>query len=903
MNWLQWSLRVLKQVFPTGPYRDAPWRLVKCKLSLVKCQCSVRFLTNCRQRRVIPNFVRNCSKAKLLFGACVSECEENFQRKVLNMVIRGKFRSIRYKKGLVQQAVKNVHDKMAVSDAKWSVAHSHWMSKFVAREETARLRHKLKQLVQRQDKPSDVTVEEEASRRVVIEDSIAGSVPETVKTLMGLGPKFVPRTRITTGVLRRAELGVERLAFGRRWQREAERKRRADDERERNDQNEKLSEDRPVRLLDEDLRLKKIATTKKQGPLMEAKEENGLRRLKENIVKLYKKDPPGKHLRGRQLTKKEREDIEQLRADDNIVVKPSDKSKGFVIMSKASYVEKVNTMLANPASYERCQITLEELVKRTRSMVTKNIEGKVPASLANELVPQSARMSQFYGLPKDHKPGMPLRPVVSTCGSPSSNVSLLLERILNQLLKFVPAHLANTQECVRELCSLGHVPNDCIVASLDVVSLYSNIPIDESIDAAIELLDQHRREVDMFYLTLSDVRQALMFVLESNYFAFGDAVYRQKKGLAMGNNLAPPMAIIFMSKLETEALALSPQKPSLYRRYIDDCIVVWLHGMEQLLEFVEFMNSRHPDIKFTIDHTEQNAEHNVSNLDLLISVENGNINWELFMKPSHSGVHLSFNSALPGEVKSSVAVEQFRRARRNASTEQGIQRGIEKIERLLRENDFPPDVIQTAKERATLRQKEQQRNKTSDSRSSIIKLPFVDDHHARSVRQAVRSFSKDVRVVFCAGRSLKDMLVSSSFGCRECPKERYEKKRTRGRPPECRACDAGIRGGECMMKNVIYSMFCSECNAEYIGETARCLRERYQEHYRQARALTVGTPWGEHYALHHGRRVPQVMPFGNASILTSETSHINRRIMEAMFIRDRQPAVNSDCGWKLLDTV
>ena len=41
MNWLQWSLRVLKQAFPTGPYRDAPWRLVKCKLSLVKCQCSV----------------------------------------------------------------------------------------------------------------------------------------------------------------------------------------------------------------------------------------------------------------------------------------------------------------------------------------------------------------------------------------------------------------------------------------------------------------------------------------------------------------------------------------------------------------------------------------------------------------------------------------------------------------------------------------------------------------------------------------------------------------------------------------------------------------------------------------------------------------------------------------------
>ena len=55
-------------------------------------------------------------------------------------------------------------------------------------------------------------------------------------------------------------------------------------------------------------------------------------------------------------------------------------------MSKASYVEKVNAMLANPLSYERCEITLEGLVKWTRSMIRKNVKGKVPVALANELV-------------------------------------------------------------------------------------------------------------------------------------------------------------------------------------------------------------------------------------------------------------------------------------------------------------------------------------------------------------------------------------------------------------------------------------------------------------------------------------------------------------------------------------
>ena len=519
-------------------------------------------------------------------------------------------------------------------------------------------------------------------------------------------------------------------------------------------------------------------------------------------------------------------------------------------------------------------------------------------------------MSQFYGLPKDHKPGLPLRPVVSSCGSATSNISLLLERILNQLLPFVPAHLGSTAECVQALREVGPVSSDCIVASLDVASLYSNIPIVESVDVAMELLAEHQHEVDMFYLTIPDVRQLLKFVLTSNYFAFGNDVYRQRKGLAMGNHLAPPLAIIFMSKLETEALDLSPQKPRLYKRYIDDCILVWLHGLSSLLRFVEFMNDRHPDIKFTLEHTEQNDEHTISYLDLSVFVDDGNINWELFMKPSHSGVHLSYDSTLPCEVKKSVAIEQFRRAQRNSSTAEGRLRGIEKIEGLLQQNDFPIDIIQWAKQSTNSQQEHVQRGQRSqqsqkrDQGAGIIKLPFVNDRLARRIRQTVRSFSKDVRVVFFAGRSLKDMLVSSTFGVGECPKVAYKnrKKRGRGRPPECRACDAGMSNGQCLAKNVVYSMCCSLCAAEYVGETERAVRDRFQEHFRQACAHTPGTPWGGHYSSQHPNATGST-PFNKATILAREPSRVNRRILEATFIRERCPAVNNDCGWKLIESV
>ena len=936
MNWLQWSLRTLKQVYPDGPYREAPWVLVKCDVSLAKCRCSVRFLTACRRYGVLPNFVRNCSKASKLFGTVVLNCEKKFQQRVLNCVISEKFRYINRLHHERMAAIKEVHKKMSLSDAKWSFGHSRVMSGFVAHEESRRLRSKLDSLLEEKRKEEEKekvdgespevryaekadTIKEAQDRRVVVEEGLSEIIPEAARELLALGPKFVPRRRVSDAVVREAELGVERLAFGKRWQVENERRLRTLAENDRAGETnhlrgEEAGEDavdgRSLKILDEDVRLRKLTVTRKQGPLMEAKDENALKRLKENVVKLYnqarsdqRKTSSVLEDSGRLLTRKERESLAELRADSRITIKPSDKSKGFVVMSSASYTQKVVNILECPDndSYERCSMTVEELEKQTKSAISTIVEDKLPAKLASRVTPHNSRMSQFYGLPKDHKEGLPLRPVVSTCGSAMSNISLVLERILNQLLRFVPAHLSSTAECVEELRRLGQLPEICIIASLDVVGLYANIPIDESIDAVIELLDAHQQQVDMFELSLSDVRQLLEFVLNSNYFAFGNEVYRQRKGLAMGNHLAPPLAIIFMSKLETEALSLSPYKPQLYRRYIDDCITVWLHGLALLLEFVAFMNSRHPDIKFTIEHTGQNELHTVSYLDLSISVLDGIVNWELFIKFSHSGVHLAYSSSLPGNVKRSVAVEQFRRANRNASTKEGRIRGEQKIETLLRQNGFPPAAIRRAKQQASARR---QRSDTAsrDAVGTILKLPFVDDSLAEKIRRTVRAYSRDVRVVFTSGKSLKNMLVSTSLAPQECPKVAYSRKVTkgRGRPPECRACDSGIANNECMERNVVYSMFCSLCGAEYVGETERHLRDRFQEHYRQARTATANTPWGVHYSLCHKNIPPPKLPFQRATVLTRAPDFVNRRILEAILIRDRHPRVNSDCGWRLV---
>ena len=56
----------------------------------------------------------------------------------------------------------------------------------------------------------------------------------------------------------------------------------------------------------------------------------------------------------------------------------------------------------------------------------------------------------------------------------------------------------------------------------------------------------------------------------------------------------------------------------------------------------------------------------------------------------------------------------------------------------------------------------------------------------------------------------------------------------------------------------------------------------------QSETLSVETPWGEHYAHHHPHHTDVAVPVTNTSILATQSSLVNQRIREAMFIRDRQ---------------
>ena len=403
-------------------------------------------------------------------------------------------------------------------------------------------------------------------RVLVVNDCVS----EGSSQLLARGPAFVFSTGVTTaGERSEVETAVERMAFTLRWQASKP---------------EEIELQQPTedRL---DSKLHRLIPRGFKQPLPGTPEDElCLSNFKRDVLAVYDNFKP---LHSQNITKEDRQELRNLKQKADVVIKPSDKSKKLVAMPKQEYVQKAEAILADNGMYEPVDVTISSLEKRTREIIASECSG-MDSKLRTAIMPSDTRFPEWYGLPKDHKQNLPLRPVVSACDSPTTALSIVLERILNQLLQFAPAHLKNTTECLSNIKQV--YPNLCapegtILVTMDVVGLYPSIPITEGIQVVIETLQDHAHEIDMLGLSVNSIENLLQYVLTSNYFRFGSRICRQVEGVAMGNNLAPPFAILFMNAMESRQLSESPESPICYRRYIDDIFFMWTHGQAKLKEF------------------------------------------------------------------------------------------------------------------------------------------------------------------------------------------------------------------------------------------------------------------------------------------------------------------------------
>ena len=137
---------------------------------------------------------------------------------------------------------------------------------------------------------------------------------------------------------------------------------------------------------------------------------------------------------------------------------------------------------------------------------------------------------KFYGLPKIHKTGIPLRPIVSSIGSVTYGVAKVLAKVLKPLVgKFPPpSHTKyQTRDFVNRLKGVTFLPGECF-CSYDVTALFTSVPIDPAIRIIKDLLEQDENLWDRTVLSVQTIISLLGFCPAQHILLFPKQVFMRK---------------------------------------------------------------------------------------------------------------------------------------------------------------------------------------------------------------------------------------------------------------------------------------------------------------------------------------------------------------------------------------
>ena len=131
----------------------------------------------------------------------------------------------------------------------------------------------------------------------------------------------------------------------------------------------------------------------------------------------------------------------------------------------------------------------------------------------------------------------------------------------------------DTFSFVQEITNYNN--SNYIMASFDIVSLYTNIPIHETIDLILDLAFCNREMFSGFNKV--QFKKLLEISLLDTYFIFNKKLYKQCDGLAMSQPVAPTLANIFLCIHEKKWLdeCTLNFKPTLYRGYLDNTFLLF----------------------------------------------------------------------------------------------------------------------------------------------------------------------------------------------------------------------------------------------------------------------------------------------------------------------------------------
>ena len=443
------------------------------------------------------------------------------------------------------------------------------------------------------------------------------------------------------------------------------------------------------------------------------------------------------------------------------------------------------------------------MVKETRDVdnLLKKLLGVNDAERV-KLSPDGPNPARLYGLPKVHKPpvdGLPkYRPIISQIGSPTYKIAKFL-------LAFIQPFTTNeytVKDTFHFVSMLDGKDHRLIMASLDVESLFTNIPLDETIEIVTKKVFEKSTQVNG--LSRTDFKKLLTLCTKGTVFLFNGKYYRQKDGVAMGSPLGPALANAFLCHHESEWLEDCPLSfaPVFFARYVDD-IFVLLRSKEHTAKLAQYLSSKHPNIKFTFEEENNNV---LPFLDVNVYRDANKFSSTVHRKDTFSGVYTNYESFMPDTYKRGLISTLLFRAFSITSSYGSLHEEVENLKKIFSKNGYPSKFVDRCIFNFFNKIYEK-RNPvhTVPKKEFMMVLPFLGSTSWKTKSTLIRSFREfmpfsKLKIVFKSSKRL-----SSCFQFKDkIPKS--------------------------LMSGVIYKYTCAVCNHSYIGSTKRYWEKRLEEH-------------------------------------------------------------------------
>ncbi|XP_055714230.1 uncharacterized protein LOC129808475 [Phlebotomus papatasi] len=418
-----------------------------------------------------------------------------------------------------------------------------------------------------------------------------------------------------------------------------------------------------------------------------------------------------------------------------------------------------------------------------------------------------------------------------------------------------PINVKNSEDLAK-FVSEQQLPRGYILISLDVVSLFTNVPI----DLAIQEIGRRFGEIEQSTsLDCDELKKLVEFCLTTGYFVYKENTYKQVDGVAMGSPISPIVADVVMQRALETIMENNPLRIAFVKKYVDDLLLA-IHE-EDVHRVLEVFNSFHQKICFTLEREVSGA---IPYLDMMLHrSQDGHISTTWYSKPISSQRMLNFHSLHPVSMILNVARNFVRRVRSLTSAADVDPDEIAK--RILRKNDFPGSITQSllAPDRGPSRLT----NRVPEEPNTLQRYHSLS--YIRGISERIRSIihksSSEHKISF------KPVANNRKF---------YTKVKDQI-PTELKS-------------NVVYEIPCGGCSKKYIGTTSQLLKNRLRQHRRDCRPPIRNDQATALCA--HTANTGHIFKFDEVRIIDEHNNRENRMFLEMLHIKRNIPMLISRNG-------